>query len=145
MNSTSNGQSTRDISLGARLVVAPHLLGTTGSHADMTQTVRSNPVLCDFMEHQYSGLGNGPDFFTAAVRREKKLGADFIKIMATGGFATPYDDPDDIQLNDAEFKAIFDTARELRIPGHGSRLRTAPHEKTDGLRYHGNRARLPHG
>lgn len=49
----------------------------------MTQTVRSNPVLCDFMEHQYSGLGNGPDFFTAAVRREKKLGADFIKIMAT--------------------------------------------------------------
>ena len=65
---------------GARLVVAPHLLGTTGSHADMTQTVRSNPVLCDFMEHQYSGLGNGPDFFTAAVRREKKLGADFIKI-----------------------------------------------------------------
>ncbi len=100
---------------GARLVVAPHLLGTTGSHADMTQTVRTNPILCDFMENLYPGLGNGPDFFTAAVRREKKLGADFIKIMATGGFATPYDDPDDIQLSDAEFKAIFDTAKELRI------------------------------
>jgi len=46
--------------------------------------------------------------------------------MATGGFATPYDDPDDIQLNDAEFKAIFDTARELRIPvtahAYGPRL-----------------------
>ena len=100
---------------GARLIVAPHLLGTTGSHADMTQTVRSNPILCDFMEKQSYGIGNGPDFFTAAVRREKKMGADFIKIMATGGFATPNDDPTDIQLNDSEFKAIFDTAKELRI------------------------------
>ena len=100
---------------GARMIVAPHLLGTTGSHADMTQTVRTNPILCDFMEKLSTGIGNGPDFFTAAVRREKKLGADFIKIMATGGFATPNDDPDDIQMNDAEFKAIFDTARELKI------------------------------
>ncbi len=111
---------------GARLIVAPHLLGTTGSHADMTQTVRTNPVLCDFMEKLYTGLGNGPDFFTAAVRREKKLGADFIKIMATGGFATPYDDPDDIQMNDAEFKAVFDTANELHLPvtahAYGPRL-----------------------
>lgn len=111
---------------GARLVVAPHLLGTTGSHGDMTQTVRTNPILADFMEKLSYGIGNGPDFFTAAVRREKKLGADFIKIMATGGFATPYDDPDDIQLNDAEFKAIFDTAKELKIPvtahAYGPRL-----------------------
>lgn len=100
---------------GARLVVAPHLLGTTGSHGDMTQVVKNNPILCDYMEKLSPGIGNGPDFFTAAVRREKKLGADFIKIIATGGFATPNDDPDDIQLNDAEFKAIFDTARELKI------------------------------
>lgn len=97
------------------MIVAPHLLGTTGSHGDMTQTLRTNPVLADYMEKLYVGMGNGPDFFTAAVRREKKLGADFIKIMATGGFATPHDDPDDIQLNDAEFKAIFDTAKELKI------------------------------
>ncbi len=101
---------------GARMVIAPHLLGTTGSHGDMTQVARDNPTVMDFLEKEYVGTGNGADFFTAAVRREKKLGGDFIKIMATGGFATPYDDPDDIQLNDAEFKAIFDTARELKIP-----------------------------
>lgn len=100
---------------GARLVVAPHLLGTTGSHGDMSQIIRNNPGLSDYIENNYPGMGNGADFFTAAVRREKKLGADFIKIMATGGFATPYDDPDDIQLNDAELKAIMDTARELKI------------------------------
>jgi len=102
---------------GARMVVAPHLLGTTGSHGDMTQTVRSNPMLMDFLEHvQYLGTGDGPDFFRAAVRRDKKLGADFIKIMATGGYATPNDDPEDIQMSDEEFKAVFDTAHELKIP-----------------------------
>lgn len=100
---------------GARMVVAPHLLGTSGSHGDMTQIVRSNPQLADFLENIYPGTGNGPDFFTAAVRREKKLGADFIKIMATGGFATPNDDPDDIQMSDAEFEALFNTAHELKI------------------------------
>lgn len=36
--------------------------------------------------------------------------------MATGGFATPNDDPDDIQMSDGEFKAVFDTAKELKIP-----------------------------
>lgn len=100
---------------GARLVVAPHLLGTTGSHGDMTQVVRNNPPLADFLQGQYSGTGNGADFFRAAVRREKKLGADFIKIMATGGFATPNDDPEDIQMSDEELKALFDTARALKI------------------------------
>ena len=100
---------------GARMIVAPHLLGTTGSHGDMSQVVRDNPMLMDYIQGQCKGIGNGADFFVAAVRREKKLGADFIKIMATGGFATPNDDPDDIQLNDAELKAIMNTAKELKI------------------------------
>lgn len=100
---------------GARMIVAPHLIASSGSHGDMSQVARNNPVLTDFLEKIYTGTGNGPDFFQAAVRREKKLGADFIKIMATGGFATPNDDPDDIQMSDLEFKAVFDTARELKI------------------------------
>lgn len=100
---------------GARIIVAPHLLGSSGSHGDMSQTVRDNPMLADFIEKNCAGLGNGVDFFISAVRREKKLGADFIKIMATGGFATPNDDPDDIQLNDDELKAIMDTAKSLNI------------------------------
>jgi imidazolonepropionase-like amidohydrolase len=99
---------------GSRMVVAPHLVNATGSHGDMTQVARTNPPLMDFLESLYATQGNGPDFFAAAVRREVKLGADFIKIMATGGFATPNDDPDDIQMSDAELKAIFDTAKSLK-------------------------------
>ena len=100
---------------GARLIVAPYLLGATGSHGDMTQVARNNPALMDHLEEIFPGTGNGPDFFRAAVRREKKMGADFIKIMATGGFSTPNDDPDDIQLSDCELEAIFDAARSLKI------------------------------
>ena len=111
---------------GSRLVVAPHLLGADGGHGDMTQIVRDNPALADFLRDCYPGTGCGADFFTAAVRREVKLGADFIKIMATGGFATPHDDPEDIQLNDSEFEAIFHTAKSLNISvtahAYGSQL-----------------------
>lgn len=100
---------------GARLVVSSHFICSPGSHGDMTPTFRTNPYLADYMTAQYPTCGNGADFFVGAVRREKKMGYDFLKIMATGGFATPYDDPDDIQLNDEEFKAIFETAREVKI------------------------------
>ena len=100
---------------GARLVVSSHFLCTPGSHGDMTQVVRTNPYLSDYLISKYPTCGYGADFFTGAVRREKKMVADFLKIMATGGFATPNDDPDDIQLNDEEFKAIFDTAKEVKI------------------------------
>ncbi|MEG2185527.1 MAG: amidohydrolase family protein [Cloacibacillus sp.] len=100
---------------GSRLVVSSHFLCTPGSHGDMTQVVRQNPYLSDYMMNQYPTCGNGADFFRGAVRREKKMGCDFLKIMATGGFATPNDDPDDIQLCDEEFKAIFDTAKEVKI------------------------------
>lgn len=101
---------------GARLVVAPHFLGAPGSHGDMTQVARANPPLMDQLQHSYPGTGSGADFFTDAVRREAKIGADFIKIMVTGGFSTPNDDPEDIQLNDEELAAIFTTAKSLRKP-----------------------------
>jgi imidazolonepropionase-like amidohydrolase len=100
---------------GSRLIVAPHFLCTPGSHGDMTQVVRTNPQLSDYLAEMYPGCGNGADFFVGAVRREVKLGADFLKIMATGGFATPNDSPEDIQMNHSEFQAIFDTAKELGI------------------------------
>jgi imidazolonepropionase-like amidohydrolase len=101
---------------GARVVAAAHALGTTGSHGDFSQPFRDQPRVMDFLARENPGTGDGPDFFVRAVRREAKLGADFIKIMATGGFASPNDGPEDIQLNDEEFAAIFSTAKAVGIP-----------------------------
>lgn len=101
---------------GSRLVVGSHFLCTPGSAGDSSQSLSANPYLSDYLMKMCPTCGSGADFFTNVVRREKKMGCDFIKIFGSGGFATPCDDPEDIQLNDSEFNAIFSTAKELRIP-----------------------------
>lgn len=99
---------------GARLVVAPHALGSSGSHGDHSIFLAANPALSDAQEARFkNNLGNGADFFKKAVRKEIKYGADYIKIIPTGGFATPSDGPEDMQLDNDELKAIIDTARNL--------------------------------
>ena len=98
---------------GARMIVAPHFLCTPGSHGDPSQSVVTNPALSGFLEKQYPTMGSGAEFFRDAVRHEVKIGADFIKIMATGGFFTPNDSPEDKQLSDEEMAAIIETAHAL--------------------------------
>jgi len=101
---------------GSRMVVAPHFLCTPGSHGDSTQKMATNPPLARFLESCYPTMGSGAVFFRDAVRREVKLGADFIKIMATGGFFTPNDSPEDQQLSQDELQAIIETAHALYTP-----------------------------
>lgn len=98
---------------GARIVAAPTFLCTAGSHGDLSQGLARNPRLSGFMQSQRPGLGSGPDFFANAVREQVKYGADFLKIMATGGFFTPCDNPVQQQLNDGELKSIITTAHQL--------------------------------
>lgn len=98
---------------GARIIAAPHFLCAPGSHGDTSQKIASNPALSDFLERSYPTMGNGAEFFRAAVRHEVKIGADFIKIMATGGFFTPNDSPEDQQLSYEELRAIMETAHAL--------------------------------
>lgn len=100
----------------SRLVVAPHALGTTNSHIDFSTWYRHIPYIAEAMETANINIGNGADYFKKQVRKEVKYGADFIKIMATGGFATPHDGPYDIQLDDDELHAILDTAKMCHCP-----------------------------
>lgn len=102
--------------LGSRLVVAPYSTGTSGSHADYSTFQSSNPLISDNIEENNPMTGNGADFFKKAVRKQAKYGADLIKIMATGGFASPNDSPDDMQLDDDELRAIIETANQLHLP-----------------------------
>ena len=96
---------------GARMVVACHMLGSIGGHADYSTMfgMRGNPALSASYVNP-TCVGAGPDFFRAAVQNECKFGSDYIKIMLSGGFFTPNDAPEDQQLNDDELRAIIDTA-----------------------------------
>ncbi len=96
---------------GARMVVASHMLGSIGGHADYSTLAGmiNNPDLSEMYRNR-ACIGAGADFFRAAVQQECKFGSDFIKIMLSGGFFTPNDGPEDQQLNDEELRAIIDTA-----------------------------------
>lgn len=100
---------------GSRMKTAPTFLCTPGSHGDQSQPFAYNPVLARFFQQQHPSMGNGPDFFRGAVREQAKFGADYIKIMATGGFYTPNDSPLDQQLSDSELQAIIQTAKEVGL------------------------------
>lgn len=98
---------------GARIVAAPLFLCSAGSHGDLSQGFAKHPALSTKLQQERTTLGCGKDFFVNAVREQVKYGSDFLKIMATGGFFTPYDTPIQQQLNDEELQAIIRTAKEL--------------------------------
>lgn len=97
---------------GSRIIAAPRFLCGAGSHGDLSQGFSKNPELSQILQDRRLTLGAGKAFFVNAVREEIKYGADFIKIMATGGFFTPNDNPSQQQLNDEELQAIITTAHE---------------------------------
>ncbi len=98
---------------GARIVASPLFMASAGSHGDLSQGFARNPAVSGLLQKLTPTIGSGKDFFVNAVREQVKYGSDFIKIMATGGFFTPYDNPIQQQLNDEELKAIMTTAKEL--------------------------------
>ena len=65
------------------------------------------------------GIGSGADFFTRWVREEFRFGSNLIKIMASGGFATPNDLPDQPQMSEEEVRAVI-TDRLLSMLGRNS-------------------------
>lgn len=97
---------------GSRIKAAARFMCGAGSHGDLSQGFAKNPEVSKILQDLRGPIGSGKDFFVNAVREEIKFGSDFIKIMATGGFFTPYDNPSQQQLNDDEMKAIMDTAHE---------------------------------
>jgi len=87
--------------LAARLVPGPELqvsvvaLGTTGGHGDGFLAGPGTDCPVDYTLPDYPGrppyLADGPAEFRAAVRRLVRAGADWIKLLATGGVLSAAD------------------------------------------------------
>lgn len=101
--------------VGPRIVGAGYALGVTGGHCDLTG-------LPPGMEknHKEEGVADSPDEFRYKVRRQKKYGARVIKICATGGVFSHYDEPGQQQMTQAELEAVADEAHMagLRVAAH---------------------------
>jgi imidazolonepropionase-like amidohydrolase len=75
----------------------------------------SGKVLCMTGGHGYfiAREADGPDEMRRAAREQLKAGADTVKMMATGGAATPGQDVNASQLTVEEMKAAVDAAHAI--------------------------------
>ncbi len=97
---------------GPRLTISGPAISPTGGHSDP-----SNGIDPEWDRHDQWKMTviDGPDQAMRAVRELRKRGAQVIKIHSSGGVASVGDDPNLQLLNDAELKAIIDTAHSLGL------------------------------
>ncbi len=95
---------------GPRLTVAGAALGPTGGHGDPKNHIDPR---WDRKDDWQLGVVDGTVDAIRTVRELHKRGANVIKIMSSGGVASPGDDPNLQLLRDDELKAIVETAHSL--------------------------------
>jgi imidazolonepropionase-like amidohydrolase len=101
----------KGIVIGPRLWVSREPLGPTGGHSDPT-----NGLQPDVGNEEWRGsVIDSPEQAIFAVRQHRKLGADVIKIMPSGGVGSVGDDPNRQLMTNEEIKAIIETAHSLGL------------------------------
>jgi imidazolonepropionase-like amidohydrolase len=98
---------------GPRIVPATYALGATGGHCDSTEFPPS-------ITPPSPNIANSADEFRAAVRRNRKYGAEVIKVCMTGGVFSKTDSVGAQQMSFEEIKAVVDEAHMLgmRVAAH---------------------------
>ncbi|POX42356.1 peptidase M38 [Streptomyces sp. Ru73] len=126
---------------GPRLLFCGRALSQTGGHGDVRGrgTHRHDDHPC------CAGLGriaDGVDAVRAAARDELRKGAHHIKVMASGGVASPTDRIDSTQYSDDELRAVVDEAHAANryVAAHAYTARAVNRALEAGVRSieHGN-------
>jgi len=98
-----------------RLFVSGKSLSQTGGHGDLRGRFDDRDFcLCHARIGLLSRVADGVDAVRKAVREEIKAGADQIKIMASGGVASPTDPIDFLGYSRDEVLAIVEEARNSK-------------------------------
>src|SRR3984885_10960520 len=97
---------------GPRLFPSGQALSQTGGHGDLRPRTRSvaSCACCEYGAG-LARIADGVDECRRAARDELRKGATQIKIMASGGVASPYDPIWNLQYSDDEMRAIVEEAR----------------------------------
>jgi imidazolonepropionase-like amidohydrolase len=101
--------------IGPRIVPAGYALGATGGHCDSTFLP---PSLEKAKKEE--GIADSPDELRYQVRRQRKYGAEVIKVCATGGVFSRNTEPGQQQLSESELRVIADEAHQwgIRVAAH---------------------------
>ena len=97
-----------------RLFYGGRFISQTGGHGDFRpgdhalETVHS--CGCSYHADQMAVIADGADAVRKAVREELRRGASHIKIMGSGGVASPTDPLDRCQYSDEEIRAAVEEA-----------------------------------
>jgi imidazolonepropionase-like amidohydrolase len=100
---------------GPRTQVSCTPLSQTGGHGD--GWTPSGAVLETEVSDLPPGIADGVDAVRRAARLQIRAGADWIKVMATGGVLSAADTPDASQFTVDEIRAIVEEARAAGIKG----------------------------
>src|SRR5580698_4535438 len=98
---------------GPRLFVAGKALSQTGGHADFRERFDNtdpDPCACNRNMGAIGRIVDGVDEVRKAVREEMRAGAHQVKIMASGGVASPTDPIGNLQFSVDEVKAAVEEA-----------------------------------
>src|SRR5215475_3414853 len=89
--------------VGPRLFIAGQSIGPTGGHSDgRRRTADAEGCACCNGLQFKSAVADGIDEVRKAAREQMRQGADHVKIMMSGGVASPYDPLDSLQFSEGE-------------------------------------------
>ncbi|MEM9135004.1 MAG: amidohydrolase family protein [Actinomycetota bacterium] len=98
------------MTIGPRIVRAGRIISQTGGHGDFRAASAVDLPTCGCElhtdHHGNAHIADGPDACRKATRHELREGSDFIKIMSSGGVASPTDPFDAVQYTPEEIRAV---------------------------------------
>jgi len=99
------------LGLTPRLFYGGRVISQTGGHGDFRPGDHALDVgCCGCRADHFAVLADGADAVRKAVREELRRGASHIKVMASGGIASPTDALERCQYSDEEIRAAVDEA-----------------------------------
>ncbi|MFE2853885.1 amidohydrolase family protein [Streptomyces lavendulae] len=95
--------------LGPRLVHGGKALSQTGGHGDL-RPLGDDSVPCCESRPNFARIADGVDAVRAAARDEFRKGAAHLKVLLSGGVASPHDEIAAVQYSEAEIRAAVEEA-----------------------------------
>lgn len=113
----------RGLVAGPRLFYCGKAISQTGGHGDMRHPHEEELCACPGgYEGHCTRVVDGADAMRTAIREEMRRGASFIKLMGSGGIASPADRLESAQYSEQEILAAID-----EVERHGSYVTTHVH------------------